>query len=363
MGTMSVLGVRPCRPRKVLLATQGELDMLEPDLRSIGITEMGVAEQSLIRSLEIHSSVMNDAQYDVRSDPMGGPQAMGHAIMAQTQARYEPYVDEEPVSLGRWRPPTEEGDFPARWFARPPNDPFSYRPTALCGWRTNLERAILREDTAKVNEIVNKYNAADIREYVECRMLLTKCAQRGLITACKLLIDKCGASTEGAQAPDSESWWLEVQDASGNCDSLTPLQQAARNGQVESVKLLLDKGAEIDRIDKSNLRATALHHAISGRQTECCQVLCERGANLRYKGSGGDALGISEMLADQDKFSERVQEKMQQILREFDSRCSACRAPNPAKTCPCRKERYCDAACQKERWRKHKEYHRKVVGS
>lgn len=122
---------------------------------------------------------------------------------------------DEPYNLGRWKPPKKPGDFPARWFAWAPDDEVSYRPTSLCGWRTNLERAILREDAAKVREIVAKHDPAMVREYAECRMLLTKCAQRGLIEACKLLILDCKASVEGAQAPDSKLWWLNIQNASG----------------------------------------------------------------------------------------------------------------------------------------------------
>lgn len=241
--------IRPSRPIKVLFQTQGELDMLELDLKGLGIAQMDVAERNLIRSLELYNSSLNDAQYD--EDPMAGPAAIGSALMAQVEAQTNPYVDEMVRPLRGWIPPTESGDFPARWFARPPDNRNSYRPTALCGWRTNLERAVLREDVAKVDEIVAKRNAKDIREYVECRMLLTKCAQRGLVVGCKLLLEKCGASVEGAQAPDAETWWLEVQNASGNCESLTPLHQAARNGQVESMEILLDHGAEIDRVDKS----------------------------------------------------------------------------------------------------------------
>ena len=376
MGVMGILGangpassafdIRPSRPRKILFASQGELDMLEPDLKSIGITEMAVAEQNLIRSMELYNSCMNDAQHsaNVQIDPtsVSSSELLGNVLLAHGQAYGDPYVSEEYVPFGSWSPPNKKGDLPVRWYSQPPDDPNSWRPSELLGWRTNLERALLREDEAKVNEIVNKRNANDIREFVECRMLLTKAAKRGLITAMKLLIEKCNASVEGAQAPDAKSWWLAVQDASGNCDSLTPLHQACRDGQVESVKYLLDKGADMCRIDRSNLRGSALHHAISGGQTECCRVLCERGADLTYEGYGGEAIDISELVVGNDVFRGRVQEKMQQILREYDQRCSYCRASNPPKTCPCKKERYCDANCQKKRWKYHKKYHKEVVG-
>ena len=130
--------------------------------------------------------------------------------------------------------------------------------------------------------------------------------------ACTLLIDDCGASVEGAQAPDAESWWLDVQNSSGNYDSLTPLHQAAREGQDDSIILLLDKGADIDRVDKSRVRGTALHHAVSTGQIDCVQILCEGGASHTYQGQGGEALDISELVAAGNVYRSRVQEKVQE---------------------------------------------------
>ena len=265
------------------------------------------------------------------------------------------------VNVKGGRHPNEPGNLPGRWYARPPDDPNSFRPTALLGWRTNLERAILREDRTRVKSIVSKRNAKDIREFVELRMLLTKCAQRGLIEACRLLIEDCNASVEGAQAPDAKSWWLEIQNSSGNCDSLTPLHQASRNGQTEAVKLLIEHGANVNKIDKANIRGSTLHHAVSGGQIDCCRILCENGADLSYEGYGGDAIKISELIAERDEYARRVQDKIQQILREYDSRCSNCQRPAAAKSCPCRKERYCDALCQRARWKSHKRYHKEIV--
>jgi hypothetical protein len=279
----ALFDVRPYRPQKILFQTRGELEMIAPDLRDLDITQFDVAEQSLQRSLELYQSNQNDLQYQYKENPLtSGPEALGRALIAQ--AKFETYVNEpeEPYNLGWWTPPRKRGDFPARWFARAPDNVNSYRPTALLGWRTNLERAILREDTTKVKEIVAKRNPEMITEYVECRMLLTKCAQRGLIQACLLLIQDCNASVEGAQSPHSKSWWLDVQNSSGNCDSLTPLHQACRNGQLESARLLLEHGADVNRIDKASIRGSPLHHAVSTGQIDCCRLLCERGADLTY---------------------------------------------------------------------------------
>jgi hypothetical protein len=68
------------------------------------------------------------------------------------------------------------------------------------------------------------------------------------------------------------------------------------------------------------------------------------------EGQGGDAIAISELVGYGDVYKERVQEKVQQILREFDVRCSYCKADDPPKMCPCKKERYCDAGMDKNRF-------------
>ena len=174
-GTMGIPSIMPShfspsKPKKVLFQTRGELAMVEPDLHKMGIYDCDVAERALIRSVELHNSAMNDAQRG-SSIPLT-PAGLGNTLMAQNTALHDPYVEETPVSLGAWSPPNEVGDLPARWYARPPDDPNSYRPTALLGWRTNLERALLREDAQKVKGIVKRYSAKDIREFVECRLLL-----------------------------------------------------------------------------------------------------------------------------------------------------------------------------------------------
>ena len=362
---VSVAGMRerypPSRPRKVLFTTRGEVHTLSRDLKKMGILDADVADHNLVQSCEIFASSQNMPSPDDPGDlsVMTDISAMAQRMMLQSEG---PYVSEEFEPLGGWSPPNEPGDFPREWYARPPIDPISYRPTALCGWRTNLERAVLGEDADMVMKIKSKYNAADIREYVECRMLLTKTAQRGLIKACKLLIEECGASVEGIQGSDGHDWWKDIQNKSGNCCDLTPLHQAARNGKLESCKLLLDYGADVNRIDRANIKASPLHHAISAGEIDCVRLLCERGADHTYEGQGGEALDISELMGQGDTNRHRVQVKIQQILREFDTRCSYCREPDASKRCPCGKERYCDVSCQKQRWKPHKKYHKEVVG-
>lgn len=340
--------LRPQRPRKILLQNQGLVELVRQDLADMGIHEVGVADSAIQKSLELHSASLNMMDGTTAnmmpnadlSDPSTVTQMASGHIQESSQAMYEPYVSEEVVPLRGWRPPNAVGTLPRSWYARPPDDRNNYRCTALLGWRTNLERAVLRADAARIEQIVQAHDAADIREFVECRMLLTKMAQKGMVESCEALIDLCGASVEGAQAPDAEQWWLAIQNESGNYESLTPLHQACRNGQLEVVKLLLTRGADVNRIDKAKIRGSALHHAVSTGQIDIVRILCEHGADLRYEGMGGDALDISELCGGQEKAYIAVQSKVQEILREFDTRCSFCRAENPSKNCPCGKEKY-----------------------
>ncbi len=349
----------PSRPAKVLLQTRGYVEMLRDELKKMGIRSVDVADQNLIRSCELYASTSNmprdrpNLRHDIEN--IADPRAIANHLIDQVEG---PYVSEEQKSLGGWNPPNGPGDLPYHWYAQPPADPNAYRPSTLFGWRTNLERAVLGEDKDVVERITSQQSASDVREYVECRMLLTKMAMRGMVNACKLLLDKCGASVEGAQAPDAKGWWKAVQNNSGNYCDLTPLHQAARNGKLEAVRLLLDYGANINQIDKDEVRGSALQHAVSRGEIDVVQLLCERGAGHTHVGLGGEALDISEMVAQSNVSQLRVQEKVQQILREYDPRCSYCRQSNPAKRCPCKKERYCNATCQKNRWKLHKKYHR-----
>ncbi|XOV77674.1 MAG: ankyrin repeat domain-containing protein [Aestuariibacter sp.] len=61
----------------------------------------------------------------------------------------------------------------------------------------------------------------------------------------------------------------------------TPLMEAARNGHLDMVKLLISKGASVDSIaDKSALNLTALHLAAITGHLEIIEVLFKTEANL-----------------------------------------------------------------------------------
>jgi ankyrin repeat protein len=70
-------------------------------------------------------------------------------------------------------------------------------------------------------------------------------------------------------------------------DSWTPLIWAARSGSIEAINLLLDAGADVNLPGSSgdNWDATPLQHAILERQPAVVRLLLERGADLN-RGAG-----------------------------------------------------------------------------
>lgn len=75
------------------------------------------------------------------------------------------------------------------------------------------------------------------------------------------------------------AFWLLKRGADPNLGGYHPLAAAAEDGISETVEMLLDHGAEIDQQTRP-ANKTALMRAICYDRTECCQILCNRGARL-----------------------------------------------------------------------------------
>jgi ankyrin repeat protein len=69
-----------------------------------------------------------------------------------------------------------------------------------------------------------------------------------------------------------------------------PLHHAAGRGRVEIMTMLLDVGADINAVDKSDRSRTACHVAIFENQFDALELLVERGANLGVVDSYGHSL-------------------------------------------------------------------------
>jgi hypothetical protein len=358
----------PQRPRKILLQSRGELELMASELEDVGITELGVADSSLVASAESYGNTRNLSSEEAElmqgdmNDPRVVAELTARHIMGNADLIDNPYVSEDVVPLAGWTPPDT---FPIEWYCCPPPPNASgYRINELLGWRTNLERAVLGADVPKIQKIAKAHDLHKVREYCECRILLTKMAESGMVSSCTALLDHCGVSPEGVQdTKHAKPWWRDVQLQSGDKDGSAPIHRAAHVGQTEAVRLLVERGARVNSIDGGILKGTAVQFAASQGHLDCVRLLCERGADLTHVDStGSEVLDVSEMMGMQGPPHTKVQEKVREIIREFDTRCSLCREDDAPKRCPCHKERYCSIVCQRSRWKGHKKFHKSIVG-
>ena len=76
-------------------------------------------------------------------------------------------------------------------------------------------------------------------------------------------------------------------------EGFTPLALAAHFGHLEVLRLLIDRGADVNRVATHRLAVTPLHAALFGRQVDAALLLIERGADvtLARGGSGWKRAG------------------------------------------------------------------------
>lgn len=70
-------------------------------------------------------------------------------------------------------------------------------------------------------------------------------------------------------------------------DGWTPLHLAAFFGKKDAVRLLLNKGAEVNARSTNPMANTPLHAAAAGKDTETAKILLDHGANANARQHGG----------------------------------------------------------------------------
>jgi uncharacterized protein len=84
-----------------------------------------------------------------------------------------------------------------------------------------------------------------------------------------------------------------------NKEGLTPLETAAVGNQPDTVKLLIDKGADVNAVDK--LGMTALQGAVLGNHPHIVKLLLDRGADIMLPDkSAGTALHLAAISGNYD---------------------------------------------------------------
>ncbi|KZV34939.1 ankyrin-2-like [Dorcoceras hygrometricum] len=141
-----------------------------------------------------------------------------------------------------------------------------------------------------IGDLDNFHSAIDIardKGHTEVAKLLEQgeavlhAARRGELELLKSLLDK-GATTSF-------------------CDQygLTPLHVASLKGHKDAVIMLIEFGADIECQDAEG--HTPLHLAVEGGSTETVEVLINRGANVNVKSkTGASPLYISKLMEDED---------------------------------------------------------------
>jgi RNA polymerase sigma factor (sigma-70 family) len=69
-------------------------------------------------------------------------------------------------------------------------------------------------------------------------------------------------------------------------EGFTPLALAAHFGHLEVMRLLIDRGADVNRVASHRLAVTPLHAALFGRQLDAARLLIDRGANVTLARGG-----------------------------------------------------------------------------
>src|SRR5580765_1729107 len=111
---------------------------------------------------------------------------------------------------------------------------------------------------------------------------LTQAAVRNDVTALRQLLDAGHKADEGG-------------------DSWTALIWASRSGSIEAITLLLDSGADVNLPGATgdNWDATPLQHAILQRRPAAVRLLLDRGADLN-RGAGGSLTPLFLAAGDTD---------------------------------------------------------------
>ena len=147
--------------------------------------------------------------------------------------------------------------------------------------RTVLEIAVTKCDVLMIGLLIS--HGANIA--CDCELLVSAC-----------VADHCGVVAllleRGADVNARDS---ELGD--------TPLHRAAQCGNVDTVTLLLDRGALIDSLD--SMRRTPLARSIEASQLQVAKILLDRGADVEDKDSQGHG-ALHHACEKRDQFSIRM---------------------------------------------------------
>lgn len=179
----------------------------------------------------------------------------------------------------------------------------------------------------------------------------------------KVKVDKLGKEFyKASEKNDVEKMKQIIEsglDPNAPCNELGwfPLHCAAFKGQLEVVKMLLDKGCPVDI--RNAQKETALTLAVMYNRAETVKYLLEKGANPRVS----DWMGRTVRDAAEQSFTPN--EEAKQVLLDALSPqkgtaagktglCQVCGAPSSQRCGRCKAASYCSHECQRRDWPSHK---------
>jgi ankyrin repeat protein len=130
-------------------------------------------------------------------------------------------------------------------------------------------------DGEKVRALLKKGADPNIQSGPGRTALLTAASRDGAFEVVKMLVEK-GADINAKDHLEGFVW--------AGAGANTPLIEAAKTRDARTVRYLLDKGADVNA--KDQLGGTALLQAVVRGNVEVVKLLLERGAEVNYKASG-----------------------------------------------------------------------------
>jgi hypothetical protein len=312
------------------------------------------------------SSVPRNATWDVGHELLKYASAQ-EAIERSKQLALRPNQDPAPVVLSPEleRELVVQLGLPPSWFVRDPSR--TNVPIHHCwGWRSELEKALLRADILTAQNVVACRAREDVCEFLERRMVLSRAAAKGLASVCTFLVsEQVGCFVDGVRDPRNRSEWRICQEGTGNNGNVrgfTPLLMAIEDAQADVVEVLLQARAD-PNLGGLELGGSALHLA-AARMPQSPRIvsllLADSRTNVHLRDNFGQTpLQLAEMTLDCGGNLCVVA-----LLRNESAglqACATCKKParggGKLKQCPCGIVVYCDSACQRGHWLVHKLMH------
>jgi ankyrin repeat protein len=156
-----------------------------------------------------------------------------------------------------------------------------------------LIEAVKAGDVARVQGIVTANPALSSARLVGGDSPLMTALYRGHREVMRVLLD-AGAELDvfaAAATGEVEALRSQIRDTSNISrhayDGWTPLHLAAFFGHIDTARVLLDAGADVNAVSQNSLANTPLHAATAGKHSDVALLLLANGANPVAVDAGG----------------------------------------------------------------------------